>query len=104
MVISLSVDTCQIDPSVFQTFGACGIINVTWTEVPGKSTNPLGFTSTFRGSRDVVSGPITQHISGTTETANALAQGTVIGSTLSATTFEVSVGLTRNVTVVTQSP
>ena len=104
-VVSLSVNTCQLDPAVFFTIsGACGTINVTWTEVPGNSINPAGFTSTVRGSRDVISGNVTQHIAGTIETANALARGTVIGSNLSTTTFQVTVGLTKNVTVVIQSP
>jgi hypothetical protein len=103
MVVSLNVNTCNIDPTAFTTiFGTCGIISVTWTEVPGKGST--GFTTTMHGSQDIVSGSITRHISGTIENANALAQGTLIGSALSATTFSVSVGLNRQVTVTTQSP
>jgi hypothetical protein len=102
MIVSIDVDTCQLDPTAFSYYGPCGIVKATWTEVPGHS--PTGFTSVFRGSHDIYSGSMTQHISGTVEQAVAVAQGTVLGFALTPTTYQVYVGLTRQVTVTTQLP
>jgi hypothetical protein len=101
MVISVDVNTCQLDPTVFLTTnGPCGIINVTWTEVPGHS--PTGFTSTIRGSRDITTGTMSQHLAGTMENAVAVAEGTVIGTPTAPTTIDVFIGVSHEVTVTTQ--
>jgi hypothetical protein len=103
MVVSLDVDTCQLDPTLFFTFsGPCGIIKATWTEIPSRSSS--GFTFITRGTTEIIAGPMVQHMSGTFEEANALAQGTVIGSEMTTTAFGTSIALTHEVTVTTQFP
>jgi hypothetical protein len=106
MVVNLNVDTCQLDPSVFSTFsGSCGVINGTWAEVPGR--NPTGVTVTTNGTTDTISGTITQHISGTTQYASAIAQGNVIGSVLApapSVASTANIGLARTVNVIIYAP
>lgn len=95
------VSDCQLDPSVFATFGG-PCVSATWTEVPGQS--PTGFTALTNGTKEIIAGTTRQRISGTLQKAVALAQESVVGSELASTTIEVFIGLTHNVTVKTQLP
>ncbi len=72
-VIKLNVDTCTLPPNEFVTSGGpCGTVQVTATEIPG-------FTYTVNGTTTITIGPSREVFSGTTQNANALASGNVVG-------------------------
>jgi hypothetical protein len=106
VVVNLSVNTCQLDPNVFTIFaGCCGSITARWTELPSRS--PAGVAVTTNGTTDIVSGVITQHISGTMQNASALAEANIIGTALapspSVDSFA-TIGLARTVNVIIYAP
>lgn len=77
ITVSVNVNTCLLDASVFSTiYGSCGTINVNCKQVPG-------FFETMNGSRVLQSGSFTEKIQGTEDVAFATTQGSVIGSSLS---------------------
>lgn len=98
MVDSVNVNTCALAPTVFQTVGPCGAINLTWTEIPGR--NPSGgFTTIRRGSTDTYLGSLRVHSGGTVETANALLQGSLLGFPATSMLFTSTISRNTGVTV-----
>lgn len=72
-VITLNVDTCTLPTTEFATFsGSCGTVAVTSTEIPGFSQKVNGTTITTIGT-------LREVFSGTSQNANALGSGNVIG-------------------------
>ncbi len=72
-VINLTVDTCTLPTTEFVTFGGpCGTVEVTSTEIPG-------FSYTVNGTTTTTIGTLREVFSGTSQNANALGSGNVVG-------------------------